>query len=65
MDPMKAPAAASPADLITQTRGGPDGLVLSSELELGLGSGIISISDSESEAEGFTGVAILLNPNVL
>lgn len=63
MEPMKAPAAESPANLTRQTRGGLDGLVVTrvSEVKLSPWSGMFSISESESESEflGFVGVDIL------
>lgn len=65
MEPMKAPAAESPANLTRQTRGGLDGLVVTrvSEVKLSPGSGMFSISESQSESEseflGFVGVDIL------
>ena len=48
---MKAPAAESPANLMRQTRGGPEGLLGLNSLgaKLGLGLGVLSNSASDSE----------------
>lgn len=61
MEPMRAPAAESPANLKRQTRGGLDGLAVARESVVKLESelGMFSISDSESEFEALAGVDIL------
>lgn len=61
MEPMKAPAAESPANLKRQTRGGLDRLAVAREsgVKLESGFGMFSISESESELVGFAGVDIL------
>lgn len=60
MEPMKAPATESPANLKRQTSGGLDWLLMANafEVKLGLGLELLSISGSESELEEFAGVAI-------
>lgn len=71
MEPMKAPAAESPANLRMQTTGGMEGLEIKApELKFGfefavgfgLGLGGVSISESESELEGYAGVVISTKP---
>lgn len=66
MEPMKAPAAESPANLRRQTTG-LDGtaVVNASEVNCGFGpgigfaTGVVSISESDSEFGEVAGVAIL------
>lgn len=61
MEPIKPPAAESPANLKRQTSGGLAELVVASESEViaGFGPGIFSISESESGFLGLAGVDIV------